>query len=169
MARGIRRIKGGPRNKQADNDEILMAPQSQMEVDQKENTTPKTLKKGFKKVKKTTPSPQEFDEENDGCIPVGDQSIELWEDDWISRDDLVKTVVSTSKGHFLIEADDHEWRSSFYLKAYHQCGLTEEQIREKCKRVSKIKVDKKFNDNGMQQFPSWDVDVGNKDNDKIQC
>uniref|UniRef100_A0A914D7T8 Uncharacterized protein n=1 Tax=Acrobeloides nanus TaxID=290746 RepID=A0A914D7T8_9BILA len=173
MARGSRRINGGLRNKQADNDETL---QPQEELDQNEDTTPKPLKKDPKKMNQTRPSPQEeFDEENDGCTPLGNQSIELWMigvntfEFIFSRDNLVTTVVSTSKGYFLIEADN-EWRSSFYLKAYHQCGLSKEQIYEKCKRVTKIKVDKKFtNNNRMQQLPSWDMDAENKANDKIQC
>uniref|UniRef100_A0A914E951 Uncharacterized protein n=1 Tax=Acrobeloides nanus TaxID=290746 RepID=A0A914E951_9BILA len=103
------------------------------------------------------------------CVHLHANSVELWEEDGYLGDnnDLLGWVV-TNQGNFSISGEDNEFGyADFFLKTYTTCGLTEQQLEEKCKRISIHKIHRGFNNRIIDDF-KWILD-DNFDGDTVQC
>ena len=64
-----------------------------------------------------------------GCYYLANQKVELFERDAISQDDLLNSTMTTFEGKFYLTGSE-SWDSDvqFYLKASHNCLLSQEQV-----------------------------------------
>lgn len=64
-----------------------------------------------------------------GCYYLANQKVELFERDAISQDDFLNSTMTTFEGNFYLTGSE-SWDSDvqFYLKASHNCLLSQEQV-----------------------------------------
>uniref|UniRef100_A0A914EN75 Uncharacterized protein n=1 Tax=Acrobeloides nanus TaxID=290746 RepID=A0A914EN75_9BILA len=101
-----------------------------------------------------------------GCYYLANQKVELFERDAISQDDFLNSTMTTFEGNFYLTGSE-SWDSDvqFYLKASHNCLLSQEQVDQHCQRISIFNIDKTFNDGefGFQWF------IGEPNADELKC